>query len=301
MGQWQPEEGGTAYTGADAAWQSGGTPVRIGIAACEIERFTEGAIEAKVRFENPVESAYSAGLILGFRSLNDYFYYVEFSPLNGFSIATYTPGFGFSALARSGASVAIQQGNPYAIKASLFGQIAELRVDDVRVLGATLPQQPPGHQVALIASGQCTVHFGQVAVRAARPRAFVATQFTAPFDRIWNQVIRDAAREEGFNPIRIDEVTGPNPILGDIKRHVAQAAVVIAEITPLNANVFYELGYADALNKPLVILAQSGTKLPFDIQGYRTVFYEDVIGGEAKLSEGLRKQLSAILSTSNPS
>jgi hypothetical protein len=71
--------------------------------------------------------------------------------------------------------------------------------------------------------------------------------------------------------------------------------VVIAEITPLNANVFYEVGYADALNKPLIILAQSGTTLPFDIRGYRVVFYEDVIGGEVKLAESLRKQLRVIL------
>jgi hypothetical protein len=46
-----------------------------------------------------------------------------------------------------------------------------------------------------------------------------------------------------------------------------------------------------ALKKPLILLAQAGTKLPFDIQGYRTVFYEDVIGGEVKLAENLRKQL----------
>jgi len=55
------------------------------------------------------------------------------------------------------------------------------------------------------------------------------------------------------------------------------------------------VGYADALKKPLILLAQAGTKLPFDIQGYRTVFYEDVIGGEVKLAENLRKQLKVIL------
>jgi hypothetical protein len=48
-------------------------------------------------------------------------------------------------------------------------------------------------------------------------------------------------------------------------------------------------------------LAQSGTKCPFHIQGYGMVFYEEVISCEVKLSEALLKQLSAILSTSNPS
>ena len=49
------------------------------------------------------------------------------------------------------------------------------------------------------------------------------------------------------------------------------------------------------MNKPLVILAQAGAKLPVDIQGYRVVFYEDVIGGEVKLAENLRKQLKEVL------
>ncbi len=296
MGRWQSDDrGGVTFIESDPVWQSAGKAIRIGIAASNIERFTEGDIEAKVNFEGPVEPGYTAGIVLGFRSFNDQFYYVEFGDLNGFSVAMFEPGSGFRPLARTAGMNHVQPQRQYKIKATLRGQLAELRVDDVKVVEATLPQQPPGHQVGLIASGQGPIRFEQIAVRAARPRAFVATQFTAPFDRIWDQVIRKVAEDEGFNPIRIDEVAGPNPILADIKRHVAEAAVVIAEITPLNANVFYEVGYADALNKPLVLLAQGGTKLPFDIHGYRTVFYEDVIGGEVKLAEGLRKQLKAIL------
>ncbi len=41
--------------------------------------------------------------------------------------------------------------------------------------------------------------------------------------------------------------------------------------------------------------------MTFSSSGYRMVFFKDVIGGEVKLSEALLEQLSAILSTSNPS
>lgn len=58
----------------------------------------------------------------------------------------------------------------------------------------------------------------------------------------------------------MDKVAGPSPILADIKRYVAEAAVVVAEITPLNPNVFFEIGYADALQKPLILIAQKGLK-----------------------------------------
>ncbi len=265
----------------------------IGIAASNIERFTEGEVQTTVRFSDVTARGHTAGVILGFKSLNEPFFYAEFGDTCGFSISTYVPGL-FRPLVRHEASP-IQAEVPYTIRTRLIGRVTELRVNDVKVAEAILPDQPAGHQVALIASGITPVTFANIAVTVERPRAFVATQFTAPFDRIWDQVIRRAADAEGFNPIRIDEVAGPNPVLAEIKRHVAEAAVVIAEITPLNANVFYEVGYADALNKPLILLAQAGTKLPFDIQGYRTVFYEDVIGGEVKLAENLRKQLKAIL------
>jgi nucleoside 2-deoxyribosyltransferase len=58
------------------------------------------------------------------------------------------------------------------------------------------------------------------------------------------------------------------------------AKVVIAEITVPNQNVFYELGYAHALNKPTILLAEKGRELPFDVHGYRCLFYENSIGGK---------------------
>ena len=77
--------------------------------------------------------------------------------------------------------------------------------------------------------------------------------------------------------------------------------VVIAEISPAggelnnyNPNVFYELGYAHALGKPTILLARRGSKLPFDINSYRVVFYDDTIGGKAEVEENLRKHLAAI-------
>lgn len=292
-GEWKTAEASVKFLGKSRSLPVDYDGLVVGVAASNIDRFTEGEVEALIRFEDVQGAQHTAGIILGFKSMNDPFFYAEFGDTCGFSISSYVPGL-FRPLRKSEASPLVAN-TPYAIRATLRGRMAELRVNDVRVAEVVLPDEPAGHQVAVIASGQTPVVFESIQIRPAKPRAFVATQFTAPFDRIWDQVIRKAAEAEGFNPIRIDEVVGPNPILADIKRHVAEAAVVIAEITPLNANVFYELGYADALNKPLVLVAQAGTKLPFDIQGYRTVFYEDVIGGEVRLADNLRKQLQSVL------
>jgi nucleoside 2-deoxyribosyltransferase len=44
-------------------------------------------------------------------------------------------------------------------------------------------------------------------------------------------------------------------ILQDIRRGIVESDVIVAEITPVNANVFYELGCAHALDTPTILLA----------------------------------------------
>ena len=294
MGEWEPEDQGIRFLGKGTSMVAGAEPFPVGIAAGDVERFTEGEIVGTVRFLDVKGLQHTAGIILGFRSPRDPFYYAEFGDTCGFSISAYLPAGLYYPLARNQSSQLLAD-SPYNFKVILRGRFAELRVNGVKVVEAVLPDEPAGHQLALLASGHTPVIFEHLLVNRALPRAFVATEFTTPFNRIWNTVIRKAAAEEGFNPIRIDEVAGPNPILAEIKRHITEAAVVIAEITPLNANVFYELGFADARNKRLVILAQKGVTLPFDIRGYRVVFYDDVIGGEIELTKNLRNQLRAAL------
>lgn len=82
----------------------------------------------------------------------------------------------------------------------------------------------------------------------------------------------------------------------DIIRGIETAQIIIAEITPANENVFYEVGYAHALKKPTILLAnkKDREKLPFDLSGFRVLFYENSIGGKRQVEEGLKKHLKAI-------
>jgi hypothetical protein len=88
----------------------------------------------------------------------------------------------------------------------------------------------------------------------------------------------------------------PGLVIEDIKRQIAECRVVIAEITPGNPNVYYEVGYADTLNKPLILIAdrKEGLK-PFDVRAYRTIFYENSIGGKSVVEKDLRLYLRSIL------
>ena len=63
----------------------------------------------------------------------------------------------------------------------------------------------------------------------------------------------------------------------------------------MNANVFYELGYAHALGKQTILLAERGRELPFDVSGYRCIFYDNTIGGKAVVQDSLTRHLTNIL------
>ncbi len=126
------------------------------------------------------------------------------------------------------------------------------------------------------------------------PRAFIDMQFAEPYDNFYREVIQKEAAAAGYEVTRINEKAGPGVIFQDMQREIEQAEIVIAEITPANPNVFYELGYAHALGKPTILLAQRDAALPFDIRSYRVVFYNDTTGGKTEVERNLRRYLEAI-------
>ena len=83
--------------------------------------------------------------------------------------------------------------------------------------------------------------------------------------------------------------------IADVVNQLVESKLVIAEITPANPNVYYEIGYAHALNKPTILIAERATELPFDVSPFRVLFYENTIAGKKRIEEGLRRHLEAIL------
>ena len=70
-----------------------------------------------------------------------------------------------------------------------------------------------------------------------------------------------------------DDVATQQNILKDIVQMIYDADVIIADLTDLNSNVFYELGVAHALNKKVISITQNISQLPFDIKSYRATEY----------------------------
>ena len=82
----------------------------------------------------------------------------------------------------------------------------------------------------------------------------------------------DISAEQG-RLYRADEIAAPGQISDQIKKAIETAHVVIADITGVNPNVMWELGYADGQNKAIVILNQDTASSPFDVRDRRQVVY----------------------------
>lgn len=67
--------------------------------------------------------------------------------------------------------------------------------------------------------------------------------------------------------------------------------MVIADLTGLNANVFYELGLAHAMNKKVIIITQNISELPFDISSYHAIQYSSQFSKFPELIKELEKVL----------
>jgi uncharacterized membrane protein len=102
---------------------------------------------------------------------------------------------------------------------------------------------------------------------------FVLSPFGEPYDRIYAEVIRPLFKELGMPVQRADEFRCSNVIMEDVRHGIATASIIIADLTGKNPNVFYELGYAHALGKDVLLITQDIRELPFDVRHYRCCGY----------------------------
>ena len=106
-----------------------------------------------------------------------------------------------------------------------------------------------------------------------KPLAFVIMPFEDQFTTVFSHFIKPILEELGFSVERADDIENQRNILRDIVENIHNSALIIADLTTANANVFYELGLAHALRKPVILMTQSIEEVPFDLGPYRLLEY----------------------------
>jgi len=197
----------------------------------------------------------------------------------------------FETLSGTGLPETFQTKQEHSIKVKVNGSMIDLFVNDVLVCGAF--EQLRQSQIAFFFLSNDEIMVKDINITTKKPKAFIVMQFTEEYNNLYSEVIKPVVEEFGFECERGDEANTTNPILQDIIQSIRQCSVIIADITPNNPNVFYEVGYAHATNKPTILLSdRKRDKLPFDISGFRTLFYDNTIAGKTAVEKSLKKYLS---------
>lgn len=111
------------------------------------------------------------------------------------------------------------------------------------------------------------------------------------FRALFDNVLKPAVEKYGYEVTRADDVKKVGAITKDIIVPLAEAQLVIADLTELNPNVFYELGVRHALRGfgTIMIMDETQTAIPFDITAYRVIKFQSTLEGIGSLG----KELSA--------
>lgn len=102
---------------------------------------------------------------------------------------------------------------------------------------------------------------------------FVIMPFKETFNDIYKLAISQATKELNLTCIRADDFLESSEIFKTVIENIHNSDIIIADITGNNPNVFYELGYAHAIGKKVIIITQDRKDTPFDIFGIRNIEY----------------------------
>jgi tetratricopeptide (TPR) repeat protein len=90
---------------------------------------------------------------------------------------------------------------------------------------------------------------------------------------VMEYLLRDRLAASGYALVRADQLSDLGRIDDHVIDHLLDDDLAVCDLTGLNPNVMYELGVRHAAGKPVIIIAENGTVLPFDAQRFRTLFY----------------------------
>jgi hypothetical protein len=258
------------------------------------QRFREGAVRLVVELADKTKS--EGKVVIGYKNLNKPYLAAGLGGHNtAYDITEWIPSEGWQARATAGQRSSLVSGRPYRLEVALSDKEITLAVNATPVLDYKLPKPLGQGRIGLFAWGEHAVRFEDVQCAPDPISAFVAMQFSPRYEIVYREVIQGAAGNVGILAQNIGERLGPGSILEDIARGISQTTMVIAEVTPKNQNVYYEVGYAHALGKPTILLAKKGTELPFDLKIHRCLFYENNREGREAARRQLQRYIGAVL------
>jgi hypothetical protein len=124
----------------------------------------------------------------------------------------------------------------------------------------------------------------------AKPHVFVAMPFADKYGDRFHYGIRTAANAAGFLCERADLASFTGDVLAWVKERIGSAALVVADLSTANPNVYLEVGYAWGRGVDTVLIVAAGDELKFDVSTQRCLMFTSI----RHLEELLTKELTAL-------
>ena len=128
-----------------------------------------------------------------------------------------------------------------------------------------------------------------------RSDILVLMPFTDALTALYQDHLKAVAQALQMTIARADDFFTGGQIMTEIWSAIVKANVLIADCTGRNPNVFYEIGLAHALGKPVVLITRSSEDVPFDLRHYRYIQYEFTPRGMKSFEDTLTKTLKSTL------
>jgi hypothetical protein len=126
---------------------------------------------------------------------------------------------------------------------------------------------------------------------ASKPFAFVAMPFAESMEDVFHYGISNAVKDAGLLCERADQSSFTGDVLDWVRKRIAAAQLVIADLSSANPNVYLEVGFAWGCGTPTVLIVAESSDLRFDVRGQRCLVYQRSI---KLLEEKLRNELAAL-------
>lgn len=134
-----------------------------------------------------------------------------------------------------------------------------------------------------------------VTITSKKHQIFLIQPFDKSAEGIYD-LIRAAATAANAAVARADSVVSAgSDIVSSIESAIQAASLLIADVTNANPNVMYEIGFARAQNKPLLLIASNSRSVPFDLARVRVVIYD--LANPNEFVERLSKSIIQALKT----
>lgn len=119
-------------------------------------------------------------------------------------------------------------------------------------------------------------------------------------DGLIDAVLKPVLQDMDFEVAAPLDIDKSGSITRQVIERILEDDLVVANLTEVNANVMYELAIRHCARMPVVILAERGTDLPFDIADERVLFYHNDMAGVEALKPDFQSAVESTLEDQEP-